>query len=358
MKRKSSVFLSVALATILTAVMALSLFPTAAFSRYKDSVTITEKITLDSVQIQLDYYAYGEKQLSDKGQTLNVVNGTKINFNDPDSLAKAKVTIPEGYTYMYATSAAVSWTTPTEFTITDAFSTETPIEVHVIKNGHVPLLVQYWDRSKPNADNTGFEQIGAQGQEIAIKKSTKFDFADPSTLTNAGITMPSDYKYIASHHGADNNDTWASNTNWFHDSYTVNESTPVWSQSILDVYMAPTQIRDNIKVELQNADGGVIQALTMNDGKLTHNGGTCQFTADGKLTITLADLQKMFSGGNSFTIYIRNGSSYITIGSVASGTPSATVDYFKIYQEATMLQYAGGYGLVNPNMELVIKMWW
>lgn len=325
------------------------------------------------VDIQLDYYSYGSSTLiPNASQTLNVATGTEIDFTDNASLESLGIQIPSGYSFVvdrsgggteptlvsYASSSVLDWKPYYKFTVTGDFSKATPIQVNLIKDDSIPVLLQYWDRSKQKDDNS-FTQLDGS-QLLQIKKGSVIDFNDSSTLAAAGIKMPdpSVYKYVVSHCNVSR--WWHDSQHYFQDRYNV-PTDPVVAMAVLDVYVAPVEIRDNIEVVIENDVTKVTATITTTknasgETQFTYNGVTFTFSADGHITFTYAQLKQMFgnSGYNSFEVFIKNGDNSITVGS-AVNSGSVTVDYFNIYQGITTS--STGYCLANSKMQLYIKTW-
>lgn len=296
--------------------------------------------------------------------------GTHFDFGDPDNLTARGIVLPEGYFFVtagnisYVSSAAWDWTPKTSFDVNNRMNEGTPIQVFLVRDDSVVVQFQYWDRSKPEekigSDGkpyTAFEKIGDDSPILQIKKGSVIDFNDPSTLTAAGITMPDSYKYVVSHCNVER--WWHDAQHWFQDRYNV-PSDPAVVIAVLDVYLAPIEMRSNIEVVIENTSG-IIATVKMTENasglmQFTYNGMTYMFNADGKITFDYSSVKTMFGNSiyNSFAVYIRNGASSITVDAMKN-SGSVTVDYFNVYQGVTTS--STGYCLANPNMQLVIKTW-
>ncbi len=326
------------------------------------------------IDIQLDYFSYGSStSIPNTSQTLNVATGTEIDFTDNDGLAALGIQIPSGYSFVvdrsgggaeptlvsYASSSVLGWKPYYKFTVTGDFSKATPIQVNLIKDDSIPVLLQYWDRSKQNADQS-FAQIENSSQLLQIRKGSVIDFNDSSTLTAAGIVMPdsSVYKYVVSH--CDVERWWHDSEHYFQDRYNV-PTDPVVTMAVLNVYVAPIEIRENIEVVIENDVTKVSATVTTTRNasgatQFTYNGVTFTFGSDGKITFTYAQLKQMFgnSSYNSFQVFVKNGDNSISVGRVLN-SGSIIADYFTVYQGITTS--STGYCLANSKMQLYIKTW-
>lgn len=307
------------------------------------------------IDINLDYYSYGSKApMANASQKINVANGTEIDFTDTSNLDSIGIKIPDGYSFVVAKTSADGWAEHYDkLTATSSL----PIQVTLVRDGYIPVMLQYWDRSKQKDDGS-FTQIESATQEIQIRKGSTVDFTDQSTLTAAGIILPdtSVYKYVVSHCNVSR--WWHDTEHYFQDRYNV-PADPVVSMAILDVYVAPIIMRDNIEIIIENASGTQTKVTTTKNAsgatQFTYNGATYTFSADGKITFTYAQLQQMFgSSNNSFDVYVKNGDNALSLANVKN-SGSVTVDYFKIYQGITTS--STGYCLANSKMQLYIKSW-
>lgn len=328
--------------------------------------------------IKIEYWQYGSKtQIPNASQTLNVPTNTTIDFTNSESLEQLGIKIPEGNLFIYATCAADTTTIKDsdtgeettiqnvrydKMTVTDKFSLAAPIQVRVIKDGYVPVSIQYWDRNKALGGGT-FEQVANTTQELQIAKGSTVDFNDQTSLAAAGVVLPDTqvYKYIRAtcHLGNDFTRVWGADgnaTDYFHNKFSVPDNASHNTVAIFDVYVAPIVMRENINIVMGFGSDTLATVQTTKNAsgetQFTYNGVTLVFK-DGKITIGYADLQKMFgSSYNWFEVFIRHEGNNLVLAEMKN-SGSVTIDYYSIYQGNTAS--STGYCLANPNIQLYIR---
>lgn len=341
--------------------------------------------------------------------------GTYIDFCDPENLAANGITLPEGYSFVKGAdgsiisgvnSAAWDWSeAKTAFYTTNTMSVGKPMQVTLIRDDSIPVLFQYWDRSeksdgvfksirtatKVNEDGTvdATEINTLTSQYVQVKKGSIIDFetgsitTDPETenektvpLAEAGIKVPANIvkdqkdeaggdvyraynsKYIAAHCNVQRWWTDPTGAHYYQDQFKVPTS-PAVATAIIDVYMAPVNMREQVRVYLYK---GVANSTPVKIGEATVNVTTA---ADGRRIITVTPA--MAKG------WMPAYTNKLEVGLVLDGTvntcwlgnavnngadqSSITIDCFEIYQPAGKENQQDGYCLSNTAIRLCVIGW-
>lgn len=347
---------------------------------------------VSEVDLRVEYYSLGTPntpiyKTDESGNTMidedgnpiiahdninNVTVGTIFDFTKPSELAAKGIKIPAGYEFVvgtdgsqvcFASVQAMPGVGVTSFEVTKSMKDYNLIQVMLVRTDSIPVLFQYWDRSQqdppvPEGKPKLPFAYAATSQLIQVKKGSVIDFTDASTLTAAGINMPDqdNYRYLVSHCSVSR--WWHDAEHFFQDRYNV-PTDPVVTMAVMDVYVAPAVMRENIQIIIQTVSNTstTITATKNESGQtqFTYNGVTCTFSLDGKLTIDYSQFRSMFgSNDNYFEVYINNGENNLSVKNVKN-SGSITVDYFTIYQGITTS--STGYCLANTKMKLYIKSW-